>query len=408
MVLKDRAIDIGEDTMTQRRVAIMLDLEWPFKRHAEVFAGVQQYAHEREWYSVIDEYADAALPTQLGQPVPYHGVIARATGRLASRAARLGVPVVNVWFSSPATKVLPGVFPDFRSMGAMRAEHLLTRGFRRFAALIAEEEQGQLVELQGFTSRLEESGCACQVAEVPPELSSSLKAWRKTQKTISNWMKAWQVPIGVYTGFEAHGRIVVQMCDEAGWRVPEDVAIIAGWNEQTFCEHSRPTLTSIEVGYARMGYEAARLLDRLMNQAEESGGPFPAEHLVLPAQSLIVRESTDFYAVENELMRSALEFIAAHCHKKIGPGDVAKAVNTETRTLQRRFQEYLNRPISVEIRRVRIERAKRELAHTDRSVASISRSVGFGPPMRMYEVFRRELGVSPSEFRRQRQQEAAS
>jgi len=63
----------------------------------------------------------------------------------------------------------------------------------------------------------------------------------------------------------------------------------------------------------------------------------------------------------------------------------------------------LDRPIATEIRRVRIERAKRELTQSNRSLAEIARDVGFGEAMRMYEVFRRELGTTPSDYRKQRQ-----
>jgi AraC-like DNA-binding protein len=52
---------------------------------------------------------------------------------------------------------------------------------------------------------------------------------------------------------------------------------------------------------------------------------------------------------------------------------------------------------------VRTERAKRELTQGKRSIKEIARSVGFGESMRMYEVFCRELGVTPSQYRRQRQ-----
>ena len=31
------------------RVAVMLDLEWPYKRHAGIFAGTQQYAQQQGW-----------------------------------------------------------------------------------------------------------------------------------------------------------------------------------------------------------------------------------------------------------------------------------------------------------------------------------------------------------------------
>ena len=54
---------------------------------------------------------------------------------------------------------------------------------------------------------------------------------------------------------------------------------------------------------------------------------------------------------------------------------------------------------------MRLERAKRELAQTERTIKEISRAAGFGPPMRMYEVFMRELGLTPSDYRRQRQGE---
>ena len=152
------------------------------------------------------------------------------------------------------------------------------------------------------------------------------------------------------------------------------------------------------MGFERIGHEAARLLDRLMD-----GDTPPAEPILLPPQSLIVRESTDFLAVEDKLIAAALTFIAVNCHLPIGPGDVAAAVSTGKRTLNRHFEKYLDRTVVAEIRRVRIERAKRELAESHHPASKISRDVGFGPPMRMNEVFLRELGITPGEYRRQRQ-----
>jgi len=331
---------------------------------------------------------------------------------------RSKVPVVNVWFSSPARKSLLGVFADFAAAGRLRAEHLLARGFRRFALLTSDDDRGHLVEMKAFADAVAVMGFPCVAQKVPLDLSDSLKQWRHTQRTIAAWMEDWRPPVGVYAGSEMHGRMVAELCRNRGWRVPEDVAIIAGWNQETLCEHPRPTLSSVDLGYERIGYEAARLLHRLMDEKEKGTGVFAKhpsgrsekrprslfpEHILLPPKSLIVRESTDFFAVDDELIGAALEFIAANSHRKIVPSDVAQAVNIGLRTLQRRFRKYLDRPIATEIRRVRIERAKRELAQTDRSIASISRDVGFDSPTRMHEVLCRELGVTPTEYRRQRQ-----
>ena len=125
-----------------RRVALMLDLEWPYKRHASTFAGTQRYAEEHGCHSIIDEFAHETLPARRTKSISYDGIIARANTQLAKRATRLSVPVVNVWLSSPAREMLPGVFVDFAAAGRLQTEHLLARGLRNFAAVVAFKNRG--------------------------------------------------------------------------------------------------------------------------------------------------------------------------------------------------------------------------------------------------------------------------
>jgi len=382
----------------------MLDLEWPYKRHTAVFSGTQRYARQRGWRSIIDEFAHDTLSLRRDKEPPYDGIIARATKQLRTQAARFDIPLVNVWFSSPVCDLLPGVFPDFVVAGRLRAEHLLSRGFRNFAALASRTSRGHAVEIKEFCRVVGEAGCSCVTAKIPAS-RHTLKQWRSAVQAITNWMDRWQTPIGVYVGGEVAGRIVVQMCHERGWCVPEDVAIVSGHNEETLCNHPQPSLTSVELGQERIGYKAAQLLDRLINEKEggqKKRGVSGREHIMLPPRALVVRESTDFFSVQDNLVASALAFIAAHSHRAISPKDVAQAAATSLRSLQRRFRKLLDRPIAKEILRVRIERAKRELAQTTRPLSKIAREVGFGNAMRMYEVFCREIGVPPSEYRRQR------
>lgn len=120
--------------------------------------------------------------------------------------------------------------------------------------------------------------------------AKSLTHWRKTEQSISDWMDGWNLPIGIYVGADSIGRIVVQKCRERGWRVPEDVAVIAGRNEVTLCEHPRPSLTSVEMDYEQVGYVAARLLHQLMD-----GEKPPSKPILLAPQGLVIRESTDFF-----------------------------------------------------------------------------------------------------------------
>jgi len=393
------------------RVAIALDLEWAQKRHTGVFVGTQQYAQEQGWYSVIDEYAAEELPARSGttKTLPYDGVIARVSRKLAERAGRLGLPVVNVWFNSPVWKRVPGIFGDFEAAGRLVAEHLLSRGLRQFAA-IGPTERSVRFAARGFRDVLNEAGFPCAIGTHPPRTTQTYANWQKVRRRIEGWMDDWEPPIGVHVGTEEVGRLLVQLCHRRGWRVPADVAIVAGYNELTLCEHPRPSLSSVELGYERIGYEAAQLLHGLMEAQQsrrgrggrkQSESSAEAEQIFLPPRGLVIRESTDFVVPDDELVAAALQFICENAHRPISRDEVAKAVFAETRTLQNRFRKCLERPIAAEIRRVRIERAKRELADGSRSLAEISDAVGFGPVARLHQVFRREVGVTPGEYRRQ-------
>ena len=378
-----------------RRVAIMLDLEWPYKRHADLFAGTQQYARKNgHWQCVVDEYPLATLPKRRTGQLPYDGVIGRATRELADRTRRLGVPLVNVWLSSPV-RDLPGVYADYVAIGRLRAEHLMTRGFRRFACLTFGRDRAQEIERRAFLQTVSDAGFECHATVIKSYAQRNQRRWQQRQQLIAESMDCWTPPVGVFVGAEHVGRQVAQMCLNRGWHVPQDAAIITGQNELTLCEHPAPSLTSVEVGFERIGYEAAHLLDRLMD-----GESPPAEPILLPPVGIVVRESTDFFAVEDAVVAAALRFIADHIHEPIGVPDVAAAVSTSRPTLNLRFRKHLGRPIAAEIRRLRLERAKRELAQSDQTIYRIAHDAGFGDAKTFSKIFRREVGMTPREYRR--------
>lgn len=384
------------DARKKRRIAVMLDLQWPHKRHTEVFAGVQRYSHEQDgrWECVVDEYAHDTLPRRKTANSPYDGVIARATRELAERGRRVGVPIANVWLGSPAKNV-PSVFADFAAMGRLRAEHLLARGFRRFGCLISRGDRGHQRESEEFCRAVADAGFPCSLVKIAVHYSQTLSQWRKTRATIEEWMDSWVSPIGVFVGPEEIGRQTAQMCHNRRLRVPHDVAIISGYDEEAICTNPAPALTSMDVGYERIGYEAARMIDRMID-----GKSPPKTPRLIPPLGIVARESTDFFAVEDATVSTALRFIASNGHRQIGVDDVVRAVGTSRRALEYRFRDHLGRPIAAEIRRLRIERAKRQLAETDRPVHVIAIDAGFGDSKRLCETFRREVGVSPSEYRR--------
>lgn len=376
------------------QIAIMIDLDWSYRHHLEVFWGTQQFAQRHSgWEVIIDPHADGTLPAR-GKESPYHGIIARATRQLERRAGRLGVPVVNVWLNSPATS-LPSVFPDVASTGRMAAEHLLSRGLRQFRYLGFAREQAIRPQLQAFREAVAAAGCGCSPLLVKRTYASNAKNWAAFREQLHTWLDTWEQPCGVLCSFDLLARYLAHACARRGLRVPEDVAIVGTRDESLICLHPDPSLSSIDLGYERVGMRAAQLLDELLNGAAPPTGP-----IYVPPRGLFARRSTDVYAVDDPIVAVALQFIAENCSRPLKVDDVAQAVATTRRTLERRFRDVLDCSVNEELNRLRLERAKRRLMESKLSIKAIAIETGFGSATQMGLVFQRFEGYSPSEFRR--------
>ncbi len=404
---------------TPRRIGIALDYHLLYKHHTDTFAGLKRYADERQWHTVHDDWIVETITTSPRRRPAYDGVVARVNPAhvgLVDATADAGIPLINVMSGSPARDVLPGVFPDYEHAGRMRAEHLISRGFHRLALMASMDSQPYRLQAAGFTAAAAAEGCPVAFITLSETWGDTLPLYRKNLARLRAWMDEWRLPVGVAVGNDNFARVVAQMVLERGWRVPEDVALIGCHNEEKLCETSRPTLSSLELGFERVGYEAGRLLESLMDEAEaarakkrraplgrRTGAP-PAGpiHIIVPPIGVVARESTDFYAADDAMVAAAHDFIAKQCHTRIGVEDVAATLCVSPRNLQKRFTDVLRRTVAEEIRRVRLEKAKRELTSSNRSVHEVARRAGFTCNTRMTEVFKREMGVTPLQYRKQR------
>jgi len=161
---------------------------------------------------------------------------------------------------------------------------------------------------------------------------------------------------------------------------------------------SSPPLSTIDQPAEQIGYEAARLMEGMMRGKKPRKRP-----LLFPPTGIIVRHSTDTLAIDDEIVRDALRLIRDRAQEGIHVSDVVRELAVARRALEQRFVRMVGRTPAAEIRRVRIEAAKRYLVESDRSIAHISRVTGFGHQDLFSRVFRRSVGLTPSQFRNQHQ-----
>jgi len=379
-----------------RRVAISLEMDWGFKRHLEVYAGCQRYADEAGWDCRIHPAIDKVL-MRAGDAALFDGVIARATVPLAEAAKKTDTALVNVWLNSPA-RGLHGVFPDYRRTGKMGAEHLLGRGLRNFGHLGFSRDLDARAQHDGFRDHIERAGFLCSSHKFSrTSVERNASGWEQFVSEVQEWISTWELPMGVLVCNDLFARYLVDICQSRGLHISQDVSIVSTANEPLLCESPSPTLTSIDMGFDQIGYQAAAMLDRLMNGEEVSR----EVELVRPI-SLVPRDSTDLYAADDPLVSRALRFIAENSHRRIAVRDVVQAAATNRRGLERKFRESLGRTIAGEITRLRLERAKRRMGETDVPMKDIALDAGFRNADHFYKVFMRVEGISPSLYRSDR------
>lgn len=394
---------------SEKRVAVQMDIGQAFKRHTSVFAGIHDYARQQgHWRLIIDEWADHTLAAQRSKPAPYDGLVGRISARGARHAKRLGVPVVNVWFNSPV-RGLPSVFPDYPACGRLRAEHLLARGFRSFGVVYHPPYRASATEADAFEAAVRQAGCDDfhRVIEgawqgPPDRRHETFREWRHGLQMFERWLDKLRPPVGLFIYHIDTARVIIELCRHRGWRVPEDVAIVAGSNEETICERPEPGITSLEFPYERIGFEAARLLDELLvGRRRRSASSATPPVILLPPVGIVARRSTDFRAVDDPLIRQTLRHIDENLHQPITLDRLAAALGISRRTLTKHFRHKFGRTVAGEIQRLRIERVKRELAANQQPIKQIARQAGFASLRTLHAAFAREVGCSPRAFRRQ-------
>jgi LacI family transcriptional regulator len=144
-----------------------------------------------------------------------------------------------------------------------------------------------------------------------------------------------------------------------------------------------------------MAYRAAAALDEIMR-----GNSVP-EFAAVPPKGLVTRISTDICAVSNRHVAQALSYIAEHYPEPmLTVADVAEAVGTSRRHLERSFRTETGCTVHEHIVKRRMQEASRLLrTHPRAKVAAIAELVGLDGAGSFFRSFRRFFGESPKVHR---------
>jgi LacI family transcriptional regulator len=371
---------------------VVSELDWPLRRHHDLIAGVQEYADDRGWAVEVGRFPE--LRMEAG--VRFDGMVGRIESGTFAAAEAAKIPVVNCWLNSPVAQLTPNVHIDPFAIGRMAAEHLIARGLRQLVAVGLQRRPASRHFCAGTAAAAGEHGVTCREYKLSPAFESRPQDWRRLVAGLEAETACWKAPMGLAVWSDSMGRAVLTILQDLGWRVPEDIALVGTGNEPLLSTTIRPTLSSIDPGHRRVGHEAAALLERLMR-----GQPAPSETIFVPPKELVVRASSDVFAVRDRQVQRALRFMADNSHQTIGVADIADVTELSRQVLERRFRQELGTTINNELLRLRVERLKRLLVETDTPVKELGGRAGFGTPANMFQVFKSRTGLTPAAYREQ-------
>lgn len=191
----------------------------------------------------------------------------------------------------------------------------------------------------------------------------------------------------------------VDVCDIEGINIPNEVAVIGVDNEEFICELTNPPMTSIARNFDKAGYQAIELLTNLMAGKENRD-----RNIIVEPSNVVVRQSTNTLAIEDENVTEALRFIYSSSFERyLCVDDVAIAVATSKRGLYQKFMQILGHSVHEEINRVRTDRIMQLLIETSVPVSKIAFKLGFSGPDHISRYFRARKGMSTLEFRKHHQ-----
>ena len=293
---------------------------------------------------------------------------------------------------SPFSK-LSRTVDDSASVGRAGADYFLELGYRHFAFVGEPLSRNWSVRRgESFRQRLSEAGHVCHL--YPRDASASSGA--SGESRLGAWLRELPKPVALLAAMDSRAREVIDVCAEAGLRVPQDVAVLGVDDDELLCNGSTPTLSSIRRDTEACGFMAAQMLDRLMRRETRA-----RETFLYGVKEIVTRESTRPDLLSNDpVVQRAREFIRINAGAGIGVPDIVRHLNVSRRLAETRFRAACGRSLLDEIQSVRLARVERLLSETDLPLTEVCTRCGYSTDVHLRRIFKRRFGCSMRDYRR--------
>jgi len=382
-----------------RKVAVLAMLYQNYDQR--ILRGIAAYVRAHgQWELYVEEELVHKMP-DLRQ---WHGdgmIVNFDDHKAAEAAMKFGKPVVAYggglgWHEEG--RGIPYMETDDENIARLAAEHLLHRGLKHFAFCgypATRVNPWVARRCKGFLETLANRGYPCRVFRGRYTTS---RQWQCLMDELIGWLRTLPTPVGLMACYDARARHVLEACRALDLRVPEDVALIGVDNDPLMCELTTPPLSSVEQGCFRLGYEAAALLDRMMD-----GHRPEKQRYCIPPAGLVARQSTDLLVIDNRHVIDAVRMIRQRACDGLTVDQLVRELAVSRSLLDKLFKATLKCTVHGEIRRVRLERAKMLLTQTDLPLKLVAQKAGYATEQYLTAIIQNYARITPAQYRRREQ-----
>jgi LacI family transcriptional regulator len=369
----------------------MLALGWyEYRLHQ----GIAQYALKAGWHLCADVTREKMIPWGWQGD----GVLAwlGADDELARFVVDLKLPTVD--FSCRRMELpFARVVVDDNALAQLTVDHFLARGFKHFMYFSAQDNWAFESHGQSYVSLLKQSGYGCEWIRwhQSKAFTTGHTQWQDKRRWLGIELKKAPKPLALFAATDDHALEVIEVCENLGIRVPEEVSVVGMDNSLPAVEAMNTPISSVDQNFTMLGYRGAEVLDQLMHSK-----PVPPKPILISPAGLIARKSSDLLAINHPGLARSLKYLWANYHKPIGVDDLARVAAMSRSGLHQAFIEHLGRPPGNELHRVRMEKAKKLLMESKMKLEQIAEICGYQSANSFWVAFKQSTGLSPRQYQK--------
>lgn len=374
-------------------VAAILDPE--IRINQRILLGLSEALQSVEdWdiHVVTSKSGEGSIQSQLHAIKPNAIVIRKSNPELHRLAEQMNVPYVSILDAPHELGKVPTVLPDEDAIGELAANYLMNMNFNALG-IIGYHPQSAFPRLDAFRKMIQTGSQKIYSFDLqhPKNQDHPFPGYGHSENLV-DWLHALPKPCAIFAYSDQPAAYIVRCCKQNNIRVPEDVSVLGVDDDPLFCHVISPNLASVHLSYSRLGMEAANIL---------LNWPPDRIRVKVPPTNIVERASCRPPRPESKDVDVALDYLRKNVSDGVKVQDLQKITGLSPHQLIYRFNMATGKTPMECILMQRINVAKRLLADTNQSVTKISKQSGFKSATQFYTAFRKLVGISPTQYRKQ-------